>query len=48
MADKDTVLIQRLANLLEAALPILDQAAAVEQKVEDGKLIRSITARRRA
>ena len=48
MANNDTILIKRLANLLEAALPLLDQAAATEQQIEVGKQIRSITARSRA
>ena len=48
MANDDTVLIKRLANLLEAALPLLDRAAASEQQIEKGKQVRSITARSRA
>jgi hypothetical protein len=48
MADNDIMLIQRLANLLEAALTILDQAAASERQAEEGKQIQSITTRRRA
>lgn len=48
MANDDTVLIKRLANLLEAALPLLDRDAASEQQFGEGKQIRSITARSRA
>ena len=48
MANDDIILINRLANLLEAALPLLDQAAASKQQIEEGKQIRSITSRSRA
>lgn len=44
--DKD--LIHRLATLLDAALPLLDQAAKREARRENGKPMRCITAARRA
>lgn len=46
MSQRDLIL--RLANLLEAALPLMDRAAAAEKRAEAGKPMRTITAQLRA